>query len=89
VYHLFVVRSGERDGLRRHLADAGIETLVHYPFSLPEQDAFSAYVTAACPIARAAAHDVLSLPLHGGLADSDVDRVADTVRSFRAAAGAA
>jgi len=34
-YHLFVVRSADREGLRSRLAAAGVETLVHYPWALP------------------------------------------------------
>ena len=43
-WHLFVVRTAERDALRRHLAGAGVETLVHYPVTLPRQAAFSQFV---------------------------------------------
>jgi dTDP-3-amino-3,4,6-trideoxy-alpha-D-glucose transaminase len=82
VYHLFVVRSPRRDPLRHHLRDLGIETLVHYPVALPRQPALAASRPAACPRADAACNEVLSLPLHAGLAEADVDEVAAAVSTF-------
>jgi dTDP-3-amino-3,4,6-trideoxy-alpha-D-glucose transaminase len=79
VYHLFAVRVPERDVLRSHLDAAGIETLIHYPFALTEQPAFSASGLRACPVAEAAARDVLSLPLYPRLTDEDAIRVAREV----------
>lgn len=42
VYHLFPVRTRRRDQLQTHLREAGIETLIHYPLTLPQQPAFAA-----------------------------------------------
>lgn len=41
VYHLFVVRTAQRDELKNYLADLGIETGVHYPIALPKLNAYS------------------------------------------------
>jgi dTDP-4-amino-4,6-dideoxygalactose transaminase len=87
VYHLFPVRSAQRDRLQQHLRDAGIGTLVHYPKPLSDQPAFDACRRDACTNAAAAAGELLSLPLHPRLADSDVERVVTAVRAFRAQAG--
>jgi dTDP-4-amino-4,6-dideoxygalactose transaminase len=83
VYHLFAVRSVERDALQRALRAAGIDTLIHYPLPLGRQPAFAVFAPAECPAAANAAREVLSLPLHPRLADSDVTRVADTVMTFQ------
>ena len=82
--HLFVIRTARRDALRRHLAAAGIDALVHYPAALTEQAAFWSASEAGdeCPEARAAAREVLSLPLHSGLSDEELRHVAGAVRSF-------
>ena len=83
VYHLFPVRSGERDALQAHLRAAGIETLIHYPVPMPAQGAFRGeQPAAACPMAAQAAGELLSLPLHPALADGDITRVADAVGAF-------
>ena len=82
--HLFVIRTARRDALRRHLEGAGIDALVHYPAALTEQPAFSDASGAggSCPEAEAAAREVLSLPLHPGLSEREVERVAAAVRGF-------
>ncbi len=82
VYHLFPVRLRARDELAAHLAAAGIGTLIHYPVPLSEQQAFAAYEPKQCPVASAAAAELLSLPLHPRLADVDVARVARNVNAF-------
>jgi dTDP-4-amino-4,6-dideoxygalactose transaminase len=82
VYHLFVVRSANREALRRHLKAQGIITLVHYPVSLDEQRAFAASEPHACPRSRAACEHVLSLPLHPDLHDTDIAHVVTTVRQI-------
>ena len=82
VYHLFPVRLADREQLSAHLAQAGIGTLIHYPVPLSAQPAFAAYEPMECPVAGAAAAELLSLPLHPRLADADVARVAQSVIAF-------
>jgi dTDP-4-amino-4,6-dideoxygalactose transaminase len=82
VYHLFPVRTMRRSPLQAHLRSAGIETLVHYPVPIPRQPAFAAAAGAGCPVADAAADQVLSLPLHPGLSMTEVDSVAEAIRAF-------
>ncbi len=76
VYHLFPVRSHARDAMQTHLRTKGIETLIHYPYALPEQPAFASEQPAACPIASHACREVFSLPLHPALPASTIDAVA-------------
>ncbi len=87
VYHLFVVRAsdGQRDPLARHLADHGIETPVHYPVPITGQPAFAECRPAACPQADRACDEILSLPLHPGLTDDEVDVVAAAVSRYPSA----
>src|SRR5205823_5363306 len=82
VYHLFPVRTTRRPALQAHLRSAGIETLVHYPVPIPRQPAFASAATAGCPVADAAADQVLSLPLHPALSRTAVDAVASGIRAF-------
>ena len=81
VYHLFVVRSAAREALRARLAAAGIDTLVHYPIPLHEQEAFQdpAHRRGAFPNAERDAAEVVSLPLFPQLADEQVARVCRAV----------
>jgi len=83
VYHLFVVRSGERDALQAHLRASGIETLIHYPVALPQQPVFAGFTGQACPVAARAAREILSLPLHPRSSDRDIDQVSSAVDAFQ------
>ena len=83
VYHLFVVRSGERDALQAHLRASGVETLIHYPVPLPQQPAFAAFTRQPCPVAARAAREILSLPLHPRSSDRDIDQVSSAVDAFQ------
>jgi dTDP-4-amino-4,6-dideoxygalactose transaminase len=84
VYHLFVVRSAARADLQAHLADRGVETLIHYPLAIPRQPAFARTTPASFPVAERACSEVLSLPLHPNLRDDDVDFVAAALRGHDA-----
>jgi dTDP-3-amino-3,4,6-trideoxy-alpha-D-glucose transaminase len=82
VYHLFVVRSRDRDALQAHLAARGIETLIHYPIPIPRQPSLAPTSPSPCPQADAACAEVLSLPLSPALDDGDVDDIASAVSAF-------
>jgi dTDP-3-amino-3,4,6-trideoxy-alpha-D-glucose transaminase len=79
VYHLFVVRSRDRQAIIARLAARGIEALIHYPVPIPRQPALSTAVPIDCPVAERACDEVLSLPLHPRLDDVDVDEVAAAI----------
>jgi dTDP-4-amino-4,6-dideoxygalactose transaminase len=83
VYHLFVVQTGERDALQAHLAARGIETLIHYPVSIPRQPALAAQDPAECPVAGRMCGEILSLPLHPALRDEEADEIAAAVHAFQ------
>ena len=83
VYHLFVVRSADRDELQAHLRASGVDTLIHYPVPLPSQPAFASLAREECPVAARAAQEILSLPVHPRLTDADIARVAGAVGAFQ------
>ena len=56
--------------------------MVHYPAALTKQPAFAALASQECPVAVAAAGQLLSLPLSPRLTDEDIVRVADEVAAF-------
>jgi dTDP-4-amino-4,6-dideoxygalactose transaminase len=82
-FHLFVIRTEERDALARHLKEAGIQTGVHYPVALPKLPAY-AYLGQGGDSMVALAQDarLLSLPMGEHLGMEDVDAVAGAVREF-------
>lgn len=81
VYHLFPVRSTERNRLQEYLRSNGIYTLIHYPTPIPQQPAFTNYKV-DCPAANRLCNELLSLPLHPNLTDSQIQLVALTVSRF-------
>jgi dTDP-4-amino-4,6-dideoxygalactose transaminase len=83
VYHLYVVTSPDRDGLRESLRAAGIGAQVHYPTPVHRQPAY-AEARAAGPLAvtEDLVGRVLSLPAFPGLAEPALREVAEAVRSF-------
>jgi dTDP-3-amino-3,4,6-trideoxy-alpha-D-glucose transaminase len=86
VYHLFVVRTADRDGFQAHLAARGIGTLVHYPVPISRQGFMRDFAPAECPITDRVAAEVCSLPLNPHLTVADVDLVAAEVHAWQAAA---
>jgi dTDP-4-amino-4,6-dideoxygalactose transaminase len=84
VYHLFVVRSRERDALKEYLKEKGIGTLVHYPVPVHLQPAYKNRLkTSDMDATEKVAKEVLSLPMYPELAESDVDQVIEALRLFR------
>jgi dTDP-3-amino-3,4,6-trideoxy-alpha-D-glucose transaminase len=76
VHHLYVLRSDRRYELRARLADAGIETAIHYPWTIAEQPAFEdARSGGELDVSTAAAREVLSLPCYAFLTEAEQERV--------------
>jgi dTDP-4-amino-4,6-dideoxygalactose transaminase len=84
-YHLYVVRSPDRDGLRRHLEENGIGTGIHYPMPIHFQQAYRdlGYSEGDFPQAERACREILSLPLFPELSEQEVRRVVSVLREFR------
>lgn len=64
-WHLYVVRTSDRESLQARLTDAGIGTLIHYPIPPHMQDAYAdlGIMDNAIPLARKLAGEVISLPI--------------------------
>jgi dTDP-4-amino-4,6-dideoxygalactose transaminase len=89
VYHQYTVRiERDRDRVQERLRELGVGTAVHYPTPVHRQPLYVklGYGNQSLPVAERMAGEVLSLPVHPGLQDSDVDRIIDSVRE--AVAGA-
>jgi dTDP-4-amino-4,6-dideoxygalactose transaminase len=82
VYHVFSIRSEQRDRLQRQMAEGGIETGIHYPVPVHLQEGYRqlAYNVGAFPISEHVARTSLSLPLYPELRSADVIRITDVCR---------
>ena len=75
VYHLYVVRVAERDAVMQRLNESGVEARAYYPYALPDLPPLKNRERGGCVNARAAATELLALPLHPNLQDEQVDEV--------------
>jgi dTDP-4-amino-4,6-dideoxygalactose transaminase len=84
VYHLYVVRVTDREGLQKHLAEAKIDTGIHYPIPLHLQKAYEGfgYKNGDFPVTEKAAVEIVSLPMFPQLQPSQQARVVKTVQDF-------
>ena len=81
VYHQYVVRVDDRDGVKQRLAERGVASAVFYPVPLHLQHCFSGLDgrEGDFPQAERAAKEVLALPVFPELTDAEVERVAEAV----------
>ncbi len=84
VYHLYVIRTKQRDALQEYLREKGIETLVHYPIPPYLQQAYAhlGYRRGDFPITEMLADTSLSLPIYPGLEEEAVKYIATQTRAF-------
>ena len=82
-WHLYVVRSPDRDALQARLHAAGVGTLIHYPIPPHMQAAYAGLGLApdALPLARQLAGEVLSLPMGPHLATESIPEVCGPCRT--------
>jgi dTDP-4-amino-4,6-dideoxygalactose transaminase len=83
VWHLFVVRHHQRDNLQQHLANQGIQTIIHYPIPPHLSDAYLSTTPAVLPVAEHLANQVLSIPIGPHLQHHQVESVAAAMKSFQ------
>lgn len=84
VWHIFPVRTAERDVLQRYLLEHGIETLVHYPIPMHLQEAYWELnmPKGSLPLAEEISETELSLPMFYGITEEQVEYVIETVNRF-------
>lgn len=82
VWHLYVVATPQRDGLRAFLEERGIGTVIHYPKPPHLQDCYPGYRGMDLPLATRLAGEVVSLPMSPDMTDTEVAEVVGAVRAF-------
>lgn len=84
VYHLYVIRTRDREGLMAHLGKAGIGTGIHYPIPLHRQRAYEGlgYKAGDFPVCEKIAAEILSLPMYPQLTGAQQNRVGQEILSF-------
>jgi dTDP-4-amino-4,6-dideoxygalactose transaminase len=84
VFHLYVIRTEERDSLRKHLGEAGIATVLNYPKALPFYPAYSylRHQPEDFPNAYSNQSRILSLPIYPEMTDNMVSYVTESISDF-------
>jgi dTDP-4-amino-4,6-dideoxygalactose transaminase len=87
VYHLYVIRSTNRDELQKHLGNAEIGTGIHYPIPVHLQKPYASlgYQRGDFPVSEEAADQILSLPMYAGLDAEQQKHVAGAIEEFESA----
>ena len=82
VYHLYVVQADDREALRQQLNAAGVETGLHYPVPLHLQEAYAGlgYSKGSFPVVERLTDRILSLPMHPGITEEQIQHVASVVQ---------
>jgi dTDP-4-amino-4,6-dideoxygalactose transaminase len=84
VYHLYVIRSAQRDALQKALGEKKIYTGIHYPIPVHMQKAHAdlGYKQGDFPLTEKAADEILSLPMFAELLDEEIVQVVDAIKEF-------
>jgi dTDP-4-amino-4,6-dideoxygalactose transaminase len=86
VYHLYVIRTQDREALQASLTEVGIGSGIHYPIPLHLQKAYQnlGYKKGDFPVTEQVAEEIVSLPMFPQLTNSQLDQVANRVKEFAA-----
>lgn len=84
VWHVFAVRTKDRDGLEKYLAEHGIGTLKHYPIPMHLQKAYEdlGIKKGELPFAEEISATELSLPMYYGMSEEEITYVINTINGF-------
>lgn len=84
VYHVFPILCEDRDGMQQHLAEQGVQSLIHYPIPPHLQKCYAhlGFGPGSFPISEAYAARELSLPIYNGLPEAEVTRIIEAVNSY-------
>lgn len=82
VWHLFVIRTANRDELQAYLQENGVQTLIHYPIPPHKQECYANLNRVNLPITDKIHAEVLSLPISPVMTDEEVEKVCNVINVF-------
>jgi len=82
VWHLFVIRTPNRDKLQKYLYSNGVQTLIHYPLAPHKQDAYKEWNNEYYPISEQIHDEVLSLPISAVQSIEDTKNIVTLLKKF-------
>ena len=82
VWHIFAVRTQNRDEFQKYLTKKGIQTIIHYPTPPHKQGAYKEWNNLSFPITEEIHNTILSLPISPVMTDSEIEKVVEVVNEF-------
>jgi|ERR1035437_1310559 dTDP-4-amino-4,6-dideoxygalactose transaminase len=84
VWHLFIIRTLNRDKLQKYLTENGIQTMIHYPIPPHKQNAYKEWTQINLPITEEIHNQVLSLPISPVMNEEDAKKVVKLLNAYSA-----
>ncbi len=82
VWHVFVVRTKNRDDFQKYLSDNEIQTIIHYPKPPHKQDAYKEWNNLSYPITEEIHNTIISLPISPVMTDDEMKKVVEVVNRY-------
>lgn len=83
VWHVFAVRTPERDRFQAYLNERGIQTIIHYPTPPHKQNAYREWNGRSYPIAEKIHREIVSLPISPVMSSDEAEYITETVNAYR------
>jgi len=83
VWHLFVIRTKQREELQTYLTMKGIQTLIHYPTAPHHQEAYKEFSSLSLPVTESIHREVLSLPIDPTMSEQDINKVIEVINGWK------
>ena len=82
VWHVFPIRTKNRDHLQNYLADHNVQTVIHYPIPPHKQEAYQEFNNLHFPITEEIADTIISIPMSPVLTSSEIDKIINLLNAF-------
>lgn len=82
VWHIFAVRTEERNKFQEYLKDKGIQTLIHYPIPPHKQKCYEEWNNMSFPVSEEIHRTIISLPISPVMTNNDVKLICDCVNNY-------
>lgn len=83
VWHIFAVRTEERNRLQKHLSDNNIQTLIHYPIPPHKQECYKEMNNLCFPITEKIHEEILSIPISPVLTGEEAAIIVEVLNEYK------
>ena len=83
VWHVFAVRTAERDCFQKYLGDNGVQTIIHYPTPPHKQPAYAEWNHLSFPVTEQIHREIISLPISPVMTDEEVKQLVEIVNGYK------